>query len=336
MAVNEEPVESGPGQANEVRASEFVVSLDFELLWGVRDHCDREIYGRNILGGREAIPRILELFAIHGVSATWAIVGFLFCESRDELISLLPSVDLRPAYFNMNLSNYSYLSEVGKNEKSDPYYFAPSIIKQIAQGQGQEIATHTLSHYYCLEDGQTLAAFEADLRTAVELAASRQVTIRSIAFPRNQYSPAHLEICRRCGISAYRGNPSSWAYYPVKGAKETPLRRALRLTDAYTGFLGDHSYLPDRNSFHNVPASRFLRPRTGWLAPFHSLHLQTLMDEMTSTAKEGRGYHLWWHPHNFGSHTAENLAALRLLLNHFRRLNQEYGMLSRSMSSVYT
>jgi hypothetical protein len=39
-------------------SGEFVISLDFELMWGVRDHATRDTYGANVLGGREAIPRI--------------------------------------------------------------------------------------------------------------------------------------------------------------------------------------------------------------------------------------------------------------------------------------
>lgn len=42
---------------------QFVISLDFELLWGVRDHADRDTYGKNILGARDALPKMLELFA---------------------------------------------------------------------------------------------------------------------------------------------------------------------------------------------------------------------------------------------------------------------------------
>ena len=48
----------------------FVISLDFELLWGVRDHCDRQSYGANVLGARQAIPRMLDLFAETDVRAT--------------------------------------------------------------------------------------------------------------------------------------------------------------------------------------------------------------------------------------------------------------------------
>jgi hypothetical protein len=37
----------------------FTISLDFELFWGMRDITTLKDYGSNILGGREAIPKIL-------------------------------------------------------------------------------------------------------------------------------------------------------------------------------------------------------------------------------------------------------------------------------------
>ena len=40
----------------------FIISLDFELNWGVHDVLPIERYGENIIGAREAIPRMLELF----------------------------------------------------------------------------------------------------------------------------------------------------------------------------------------------------------------------------------------------------------------------------------
>jgi GAF domain-containing protein len=41
----------------------FTISLDFELYWGVRDKVDLEAYRGSLLGAREAIPRLLDLFA---------------------------------------------------------------------------------------------------------------------------------------------------------------------------------------------------------------------------------------------------------------------------------
>ena len=127
-------------------SGQFVISLDFELLWGMRDRADRRTYGENILGARVAIPRIMELFAKSDISATWAIVGFLFCKNRDELMDVSPTVDQRPRYHNPKLSNYNYFTELGWNETESPHYFAASIIEQIANTPKQEIGTHTFSH----------------------------------------------------------------------------------------------------------------------------------------------------------------------------------------------
>lgn len=308
---------------------EFVVSLDFELLWGVRDHATRDQYGANILGGRVAIPQMLACFERHGVQATWATVGALFCESLDELLDALPPEELRPQYTQAALSNYRYLAEIGKDEASDPYYFGASLIKQIAECPGQEIATHTMSHFYCLEEGASIESFAADIDAACRIAAKRGIELRSIVFPRNQYAQAHLDVLRAHGITRYRGNPQAWAYRPAPGAGQTLPRRLLRLVDAHTGCLGAHLYRPDGD---NVPASHFLRPRAGRLATIHDHHLSVLKRSMTKAARRGEGFHLWWHPHNFGIDAAANLAGLDQILTHFTHLRDEYGMVSRTMA----
>ncbi|WP_176251331.1 polysaccharide deacetylase family protein [Sulfitobacter sp. HGT1] len=308
---------------------QFVISLDFELLWGVCDHADRDSYGKNVLGARDAVPKMLELFAENGIRATWATVGFLFCESKEELLASLPGE--LPTYSNPRLSNFSYLDEVGKDERSDPYYFAPSLIAEIHQTPGQEIGTHTLSHYYCLEDGQSLSAFEADIVAAKKLADARDIELRSIVFPRNQFAAEHLTVCAKHGINHYRGNPSPWAYRAAKGAEQTAMRRALRLLDAYSGVLGSQAFEAISGEPTDVPASRFLRPCSGRLAAFHPLHIATIKRGMTAAARAGKGYHLWWHPHNFGQNLEVNLDGLSQIIRHFATLRDRFGMKSMAM-----
>tara|TARA_R110002012_G_scaffold203736_1_gene373120 strand:+ start:4397 stop:5344 length:948 start_codon:yes stop_codon:yes gene_type:complete len=312
-------------------SGQFVISLDFELLWGVRDHSDKQAYGQNLLGAREAIPRMLDLFAANDISATWATVGFLFCENKDELMAALP-LEL-PAYTNPRLSNYTYLDEVGKDERSDPFYFAASLVNAICKTPGQELGTHTMSHYYCMEDGQSLKAFEADLAAAKRVGDRRGISLKSIVFPRNQFTAAHLEVCARHGITHYRGNPSGWTYRTAKSAEQTPARRALRLIDAYSGMLGSQAFVPGQDDPIDVPASRFLRPCVGKLAVFHPLHLSTIKRGMSDAAKVGHGYHLWWHPHNFGKHLDANMDGLREIIHHFSMLRDSHGMESRSMEA---
>ncbi|MCF7728047.1 polysaccharide deacetylase family protein [Sulfitobacter sp. M22] len=312
--------------------AQFVISLDFELLWGVRDHADRDTYGKNVLGARDAVPKMLELFAENKICATWATVGFLFCENKEELLASLP--DELPTYSNPRLSNFSYIDEVGSDERSDPYYFAPSLISAIHQTPGQEIGTHTLSHFYCLEDGPTLSAFEADIIAAKSLADRRGIELRSIVFPRNQFATEHLALCAKHGITHYRGNPSPWAYQAAKGSEQTSIRRALRLIDAYSGVLGSQAFDIGRGQPKDVAASRFLRPCAGRLTAFHPLHIATIKRGMTAAARDGKGYHLWWHPHNFGQNLEANLEGLGQIITHFTTLRADFGMKSTTMEAL--
>ncbi|MBW3671359.1 MAG: polysaccharide deacetylase, partial [Acidobacteria bacterium] len=106
----------------------LVLSLDFELAWGVRDRLDpRGPYRKDLLGTRAAIPDILALFEEYRISATWAVVGFLFSISREELERIAPKV--RPRYADRALDSYS--ESVGENENDDPLHFAPSLVQAI-------------------------------------------------------------------------------------------------------------------------------------------------------------------------------------------------------------
>ena len=84
----------------------LVISLDFELHWGVRDKCALDgPYRENLLGARRAIPLLLDLFEEFDVAATWATVGFLFARSRREREQFSPAV--RPHYADARLDAYS-------------------------------------------------------------------------------------------------------------------------------------------------------------------------------------------------------------------------------------
>jgi peptidoglycan/xylan/chitin deacetylase (PgdA/CDA1 family) len=313
-------------------AGAFVVSLDFELMWGVRDHKDKESYGAAILGARKAIPRMLEMFDRNGIRATWATVGMLLCESKDEMLAYAPRQ--RPTYENPGLSNYSYLDEVGDSEGRDPYYFGYGLVKQINGCPGQEIGTHTFSHYYCLEPGQQSEQFEADLKATIALSRAKGIDTKSIVFPRNQYSHIHLDICQRNGIRTYRGSESSWIYRPGAGTDQHLVRRAARLADSYINLSGHHSGAVSPGSSAmvcNVPSSRFLRPWSSTLRYAERVRVQRILRSMRVAARMNGAFHLWWHPHNFGLHPEENFAVLKTVLDEHSRLSDEYDFKSVNM-----
>jgi peptidoglycan/xylan/chitin deacetylase (PgdA/CDA1 family) len=314
----------------------FLVSLDFELFWGLKDHVRLEDYSENLLGVRKAIPGMLSLFRQYGVHATWATVGMLFYENRDQLFDALPS--LKPAYVQSHLSNYSHLSDVGENEDSDPFHFGASLIRKILDTPSQELATHTFSHYYCLEAGQTVETFRADLVAAVQAAKRFGVTLKSIVFPRNQSNPLYLRACSDAGLVAYRGNAPHFLYRPNSSAKEkrSYIKRGLRLADNYAPIADIGPQSPSHNSegMLDIPASRFLRPYSRRLRRFEHLRLHRIQNELEVAARSRSLYHLWWHPHNFGINTTENLSFLERILEKVAALRDTYGMTCPSMAEL--
>lgn len=315
----------------------LVISLDFELMWGVRDHRPVSDYGDAVLGVRQALPRMLKLFDAYGIRATWATVGLLFARNRKEMLDHFPTI--RPGYANTELSPLNAIrSQIGEDEDADPYHYGRSLVDQVLANGKQEIATHTYTHYYCLEEGQTTEAFEDDLRSAIAISATAGVKPECIVFPRNQMTAAHVAACSRHGIRAFRGNPRNFMYHARPQEDNNPLVRGLRLLDACVPVAGKLSY---QRPFHeagsvDVRASRFFRPYSPRMGIVNDLHVRRIVNEMTSAATKGETYHLWCHPHNFGRNTDAQLGRLETLLKTFRHLHDVYGMENRTMQECAT
>jgi peptidoglycan/xylan/chitin deacetylase (PgdA/CDA1 family) len=309
----------------------LVLSLDFELHWGVRDLFPHPgPYSDNLLGGRAAVPRILELFSEFDVAATWATVGFLMAASRDELQAHHPAV--RPRYADDRIDPYR--EPVGCSEDDDPAHYAESLVRLIGSAPHQEIGSHTYSHYYCLEAGAAVDSFRADMESAVSIATARNFRLRSLVLPRNQWDPAFATVLTELGFECYRGAQPGRIYAAATEQAQTPARRLARLADSclpLTPWIGTPWEHIARGPLHDVPASCFLRPVGPRPGPWASLRLRRIMSGMGEAAKRGRVFHIWWHPHNFGTCTEANLAALRRILEHYRWLRDEFGMLSLSM-----
>jgi peptidoglycan/xylan/chitin deacetylase (PgdA/CDA1 family) len=314
-----------------------VFSLDFELHWGVHDVATVDEWRDRLLGARRAIPRLLNLMEDYEIAATWAVVGMLFARGREELDALSPEV--RPAYVNPRRSPYGV--SVGEDEGSDPFHFAPSLIRQIADVPGQEIATHTFSHYYCLEEGQGKDAFEADLKSAIRAGCNLGIRPRSIVFPRNQVNRNYLDILADYGITSYRGVTPTWPYMAARERDTNTLGRRLgRLVDTYVPAFGRNCFThgdvrtSETSGVYNIPASVLIRsylPSKKALEPLRSWRIRS---EIERAARHRRIVHLWTHPHNFGVHIDENINFIKEIFKTICKCRKEYGMISRSMSGV--
>ncbi len=310
-----------------------MISLDFELMWGVRDCRTVADYGANILGVRQVVPRLLDLFARHELGCTWATVGMLFFDDRDALLAALP--DERPSYHDARLSPYGDLAAIGPDERRDPYHFGLSLIRRIAQAPRQEIATHTFSHFYCLEPGQNLAQFRADLAAAGRAAAAEGMVLKSIVFPRNQVNAAYLAACREAGLTAYRGQERTRIHAAAAHGDEGLLKRGLKLADAYVNVTGAHGHVAElRDGMADLPSSRFLRPWSRSLAVLEPLRLDRILSAMRRAAARGELFHLWFHPHNFGVDQDRNFTVLDRVATEAARLREDHGWPSLSMADA--
>ncbi|MCZ2392866.1 MAG: polysaccharide deacetylase family protein [Chitinophagales bacterium] len=313
----------------------FVISLDFELYWGVRDKRTIDNYGKEIIAVYQVIPRLLSEFSRFNIKGTFATVGLLFAKDKNELLHYIPSE--KPLYTDNNLSPYLYLDNFPIDKDLNKYHFCPDLIDLIQQTPGQEIATHTFSHYYCLEDGQVANHFREDLMLALEIAKQKAIEIKSIVFPRNQVKADYLQIVKELGLYSYRGNETKWFYQASNGEDNSLLKRALRLLDTYINLSGHNcSDIVEISKVqpYNIPSSRFLRPYSKKLKLLENLRLKRIIKSMTYAAKHNKVFHLWWHPHNFGANQEENFSFLEKILKHYSELNIKYNFESITMRAL--
>ncbi len=300
-------------------------------MWGVRDLPHAKRYQDHILGVRAAVPAMLRLFRDHGIHATWATVGLLLFDNKADLLRHLP--ELRPSYIDRRLSPYPHVMEIGRDEKSDPLHYGLTLADRIASTPGQELGSHTFCHYYCLEDGQNLPQFEADLTASVAAISRLSDPPRSLVFPRNQYNAAYLPVCHGHGLETIRGNEAHWAYAAGNGSSHVATRRVTRIADAYLNLTGPNGVQAKRvEGLIDIPSSRFLRPYAPSLCSLEPIRIRRITTAMESAFRGRRAFHLWWHPHNFGSHLEQNLQLLAGILRAFRRMSDLYDAPSLTMS----
>jgi hypothetical protein len=309
----------------------FLVSLDFELFWGIHDKYSISNYGKSIENVWEVLPKIIHDLDCHNVKSTFATVGFVFASGLEDLKKYYP--EKKPNYKQRNLSPYPHLSKLESNSR---YYFAPELIDLLINSKNHEIGTHTFSHFYCLGDGQRKEEFDSDLKAAVSIAASKKIKLKSIVFPRNQVNKNYLQVLKDNGITSYRGTEKSWFYSFEKGPDESIFKRVLRLLDSYVNISGDNTFKVNKKDStpFNFPSSRFLRPYNPKLRVFEKYRIKRILKSMEYAAKNNEVFHLWWHPHNFSKNQKENFKTLKAIIEHYTYLNKKYNFQSLTMEEL--
>lgn len=307
----------------------FTISLDFELYWGVHDVTSSKEYSINLLNAKKAVSEMLDVFLDNGIGVTWAIVDALRFNDKSEFDKLVQTHEL--SYKIKRYSPFPFKEKIGK--EADEIIFASELVDEIRKAKRQELATHTLSHCYVLEEGFDESQLEEELRLIKQV--SKRDTIETIIFPRNQFKEEYLKVCFKNGIKSYRGTPSHSSYKPKRYQNDLLWHKGFRFLSSYFGvrsiFLHDLNFKKDE--LFNVPASLFLRPYRS-ISFFQKLKLRRIKKLMTLAAKEGKLFHLWWHPHNFGKRTKNNIDYLIKILDHYSFLEREYQFQNLNISEI--
>ncbi|MBS1831681.1 MAG: polysaccharide deacetylase family protein, partial [Acidobacteria bacterium] len=223
----------------------------------------------------QAITRLLDLLAKHGIPATWAIVGALFEDGADDLLH------------------------------------APDLIEEIQRCPvPQEIGSHTFTHPVMTMVTREQAHRQFAL--AVESAAKAGVRPRTIIFPRNQI--AHLDLAREYGFTCYRTPEPRWycgagerdplsrlGHLADVLAATTP-RSVEPVLDEFgmMAIPGSMLYTPSFGIRRHIPAAlRVTRARRG----------------LQEAIRNRNVFHLWFHPTDIVVNMNEMLAGLDQILH---------------------
>ncbi|MEQ8156917.1 MAG: polysaccharide deacetylase family protein [Clostridiaceae bacterium] len=304
----------------------FVISLDFEMLWGA-------IFNDSVKKGYEyrspyveiIIPKLLALFDKYQIHATWAIVGGIACEDSKQMLEQSSRLVSNP-YRNETL--LEFISSIPSEKAS--LYFRPDLVRMISNKPNQEIASHTFSHFYCYEHN------EIGNKLAEEIVASQKILegithkkISTLVFPKNQINTLCSDIMQETGIKVFRGKQVSTQL--VRNCKFSKL---LHFMDAYLPIFSCSCYSHNtiyESKIINVRASRFWRTYYKPLFFLEFLKINRIKREMQYAARKNLVYHLWFHPHNLSSEYMRNLKTLDKIFEYYKELNIKYGFTSLNM-----
>lgn len=325
-------------------SGQFIVSLDFELHWGVFDQRTVDSYRENLSNVPEVINRLLAMADKYDVKLTFATVGFLFAKDKQDLLNHLPKQ--QPTFVHERYSPYPLIESIGNSEEDDPFHYSHSLIKKIRDNGNHEISTHTFCHYYCHGLGQTVEQFADDLKSAIAIARQMDIKLESIIFPRNmidlryEQDLPYIETIYNLGFKSYRGKEKAFIYniFTQKFYHGWYIFKIFRMIDAYSNITGMNTYNMDelyrKDLPLNIPSSRLLRAYNKKARFLEPLKVHRIISGMRHAAKNNEMFHLWWHPHNFGTHTDQNFKNLEAIFQEYSILNKKHGFMSETMTNL--
>ena len=301
----------------------MVLSIDFELSWGMFDLLPIAKLNAQSVEERKRIKRLLALLDRYEIPATWAMVGHLMLDGCARGQDGTTHSDIAPH------ANYSWFPHDWYHHDPctaaalAPGWYAPDILEWIREARVRhEIGSHSFGHIYYGDPECSPPIARADLKAAVEAAAQKGVTLKSFVFPRNQVG--HLEILKSFGLRSYRG-----AEPPLIRCGHGVLQQAIHFLDQLFA-LRPRSVRAEETlpGLWNIPGNHFYMAHNGLrkVIPMASRVLKGKRG-INWAVRSGGLYHFWFHPFNLNVDSEAMLSGLEKIFSHAHRM-REKGLLN--------
>jgi peptidoglycan/xylan/chitin deacetylase (PgdA/CDA1 family) len=288
----------------------FVLSLDFELIWGTldvrgpdgfRSACERE--------RSEVFSRLLELLEEFEIPATWCTVGHLMLDSCEPAGGRKHPEIVRPTHAWQRGDWFDH--DPCSDERTAGIFYGRSLVERLLEARvPQEIGCHSFSHVIFGDAGCSRETAESEVRACVDAAADLGITLRSFAFPRNRVG--HLDVLREHGFTCFRGREPTWH---EGGGAAGRLNRLGHLADVVTAREPPVVLPRETEGLIDIPASMMLFPMHGPRRHIPvSRRVRRALKGLEAAARSRRIMHLWFHPTNLADETESMMAGLRDIL----------------------
>ncbi len=308
----------------------FVLSLDFELIWGTADLGIEHFRKACVIERQVVIDRLLRLFEEFEISATWAILGHLFldkCESKKG--QKHPEI-VRPN-FSWTKEDWFAHDPCGKEDENS-IHLGKSLVEKIRNCKvPQEIGSHSFSHIVFGDEGCSRETAEAEIVESIKVAEEQGIKLKSFVFPRNEIG--YLDVLKKYGFSSYRGVEPNW--YEDRKVSEK-VRRGFRLFDVIRA-AAPPTVLPekDETGMWNIAGSAMYFPMHGFRRhiPVSTRVKRTIKGINAAVAKK-EIFHFWFHPTNMVDEMEKMFDGLRQILEYVEKMRNERKLEILTMGEV--
>lgn len=311
----------------------FILSLDYELIWGVYEK--KRIWDyvhSNLNNANDALVKICDLAEQYDIKLSIGIVGLLNIDHNKNDDSICNNKIKSIAFWKKNRESIyrNHLTDF------DKICGDPSIIQNLISRKNIEIVSHTYYHSFFQDEENLKETLSLESFKIKELFKLLEIPMNSIIFPRNQYNKELLKEFQTLGFRYFRGIDFgfSWTKHSLFKKNFNLLSKLYYIIRLYSGYPVDRTYfLPKKEmGLKNVKGSYFMRPYNHITKKIEHRKVLSIKKQMSKAALEGKYFHIWWHPHNYGKNLNENLSQIEEIFRHYKELNLKFGYESKFIS----